>query len=103
MTETEAKTLYEHKPKVHIDDPEFGLVVSCAVRYGLGRMTYIVAAITDYIIPLVPYMDLQTLYCMNRDITSHAETNDLGMKCDAEHWLELRTAIQREIDRRKAE
>lgn len=33
---------------------DFGIILSSALRYALGRMTYVDCAITRYIIPLLP-------------------------------------------------
>lgn len=102
MTETMLKMRYDNKPKIVIESPSFGTMMNCAVRYGLGRMSYIVGSICDYVTPLIPYLDLNTLYVINADITKHAQSHDLGMEQDAVHWLALRKEIQAEIDRRKS-
>lgn len=101
MTETESKMLYEHRPKIIPESPAFGLMMCSAVRYALGRMTYITKSTCDFIKPLVPYLDISALQNINKDITDHAEMNQLGMDCDREHWIDLRADIQREIAFRK--
>jgi hypothetical protein len=101
MTETESKMLYDQKPKILLESPTFGMMMCSAVRYALGRMTYIVGTTCDFITPLVPYMDMSALQNINKDITEHAEMNELGMDIDREHWLNLRAKIQKEIAFRK--
>lgn len=101
MTETERKMIYDQKPKIIPESPTFGMMMCSAVRYALGRMTYITGTTCDFITPLVPYLDISALQNINKDITEHAEMNQLGMDIDREKWLELRAAIQHEIAFRK--
>lgn len=101
MTETESKMLYDQKPKILLESPTFGMMMCSAVRYALGRKTYITGTTCDFITPLVPYLDISALQNINKDITEHAEMNHLGMDIDREHWLNLRAEIQREIVFRK--
>ena len=101
MTETESKMLYDQKPKIILESPAFGLMMCSAVRYAIGRKTYIVGTTCDFIAPLVPYLDIVALLNINADITEHAEMNQLGMDIDREKWLNLRAEIQREILFRK--
>ena len=101
MTETEAKMAYDAKPKILLESPTFGLMMCSAVRYALGRMTYITGTTCDFITPLVPYLDMSALNNIYKDSTEHAETNRLGMDVDREKWLKLRTVIQHEIAFRK--
>lgn len=101
MTETERKMLYDQRPKIIPESPTFGMMMCSAVRYALGRKTYIVGTTCDFITPLVPYLDMSALQKINKNITDHAEMNQLGMDIDREHWLKLRSAIQKEIAFRK--
>lgn len=101
MTEMESKMLYDQRPKIIPESPTFGMMMCSAVRYALGRMTYITGATCDFITPLVSYLDMSALQNINKDITDHAEMNQLGMDIDSERWMKLRTAIQHEIAFRK--
>ena len=82
-------------------DDRFGEMLNSALRYALGRMSYIVQDTANYIRPLIPYLDNRTLFVMERDITEAAEMNCLGMKMDAEVWVTLRKDIVREMEKRK--
>jgi len=73
---------YDAKPKVIIESQSFGMILCSAVRYALGRMTYIV--------PI-----------MNKDITDAEKDDCLGMDCDAKVWIAFRNEVQREIAFRK--
>lgn len=54
-------------PDIQIND-EFELALGCALRYALGRMTYVPSAITGYIKPLLPYLTEPTIKVFKRDI-----------------------------------
>ena len=95
------KRLKEHPKMIDPSDERFGEMLNSALRYALGRMSYIVQDTADYIRPLIPYIDDRTLFVMNRDIEEAAEMNGLGMKMDAEIWTALRADIVREIEKRK--
>ena len=101
MAETESKMLYDQRPKIIPESPTFGMMMCSAVRYALGRMAYITGTTCDFITPLIPYLDIFALQNINKDITEHAEMNQLGMDIDREHWLNLRAEIKREIAFRK--
>lgn len=74
---------------------DFCLVCICAVRYCLGRRTYMPWSVMSFIKPVLPALDDKTLYVMARDI---AETDNLG---DAETiWTEFLAEIEKEWKRR---
>lgn len=100
MTESEAKRYYEQRPKIYPEDERFGQMMCCAVRYALGRMSYVVHDVCDYITPLLPVLSTHSLQNMYRDITERAEVQDLGMEIDAENWMTLRLHIIRELKER---
>lgn len=71
-------------------------IVISAVRYALGRMTYIVELTVNYILQEIEDDKLSDS-CLNiirRDIK---ETKNLGMECDREQWLKLFNRIEEVI------
>ncbi len=86
---------------IDTSDERFGEMLNSALRYALGRMSYIVQDTANYIRPLIPYLDNRTLFVMERDITEATEMNCLGMKMDVEVWTALRADIVREMEKRK--
>lgn len=56
------------KPRIELDDDHFGCVLNCAVRYSLGRQTYMPRLVTDFIRPLLPYVSDRTIWCFLRDL-----------------------------------
>ena len=54
------------KNKVSIDNDNFQIILTCAVRYSLGRRTYMPHLVMDYIAPLVPMLSDKTLAVIER-------------------------------------
>ena len=48
---------------------DFCTILICAIRYCLGRQTYMPSLVTDFIRPLLPHLDDKTLRVMRADIT----------------------------------
>lgn len=68
-------------------------IVISAVRYALGRMTYIVELTVNYILQQIEEDKLsdQCLAIIRNDIKS---TKDYGMECDKEQWIKLLRKIE---------
>lgn len=75
---------------------DYEQIVISAVRYALGRMTYIVSLTVDYVLKDIEQNKLSKfcLVVMLRDIKA---TNDLGMDCDKKEWQKLIDKIERVI------
>lgn len=90
------------KPSIDLEDDEFGTVLNCAVRYSLGRQTYMPHLVMDFIRPLLPHLSDRTMWCLERDIRE-ADTYgcDYGdPKIDEPAWKKFLAEIQSEIARR---
>lgn len=75
----------------------FGAVLNCAVRYCLGRMTYMPGLVTDWIMEHCHgILTGKTLFVMKRDIDEARARDGLGMDCDVETWLRFREWLNRE-------
>ena len=61
-------------------------VLISALRYALGRRTYIVSCLTESISCKLTELDEKTNIVMIRDIE---ECKDYGMYCDKENWMDL--------------
>lgn len=91
------------KNKVSVDDDNFQAILMCAVRYSLGRQTYMPHLVMDYIAPLVPLLSDRTLAVIERDI---GEADKMGVgygneRIDKPRWLQFRQLILSEIKKRK--
>lgn len=84
-----------------VSDDFFGAVWNCAIRYCLGRRSYMPRLVIDFIRPSIPLLSNKTLWCMERDI-SQARNGGLGdPDIDEPVWLRFLNDIQKEINRRK--
>lgn len=80
------------KPVVRLNDDNFGSVLICAVRYSIGRMTYMPRLVQDFIRPLLPYLSSKTLYVMERDIS---EANSYGdPNIDEPDWMRFLSEVR---------
>ena len=87
---------------VDIKDKDFGALLICAVRYCLGRQTYMPGLIIGYITPLLPHISDNTLRCMEADLSQPDLYGGFGdEKIDEPIWIKFRCNIQEEIQRRK--
>lgn len=81
---------------------DFGAVCNCAVRYCLGRRSYMPSLVCRYIIPLLPELTDKTLDCFERDIAERKRTGfDFGDSYDYKTWDEFYKTVCKEIERRE--
>ena len=71
-------------------------IIISAVRYALGRMTYIVELTVNYILEEIENDQLSDscLDVIRRDIK---EAQNYGMDCDKAHWIKLLNRIEEVI------
>lgn len=71
-------------------------IVISAVRYALGRMTYIVELTVNYVLKDIEDNKLSKhcLTVIKNDIKS---TKDYGMECDKKQWFKLLNKIEEVI------
>lgn len=74
---------------------DFALVVGSALRYGLGRRTYITGAISEFIINNIELIPAGQKLVMIRDIK---EQEDYGDDCDEENWMKLLTELEKSVE-----
>ena len=83
-------------------DKNFETILLCAVRYAIGRQTYIPSRVIDYITPLLPYLSEDVLKLIANEITEH-DTYEGGLgdeKIDRPYWLNFKRKILAEMERR---
>ena len=87
---------------IDIKDKDFGALLICAVRYCLGRQTYMPGLIIGYITPLLQRISDNTLRCMETDLSQPDLYGGFGdKKIDEPIWIKFRCDIQEEIQKRK--
>ena len=80
-------------------DNDFGVILNCAVRYSLGRQTYMPHLVINYIAPIIPHLDSNTLYVMINDIESANSYGDETI--DKPVWMWFLQQLQLEQHSRK--
>ena len=80
-------------------DKDFETILLCAVRYAIGRRTYIPSLVIDYMTPLLPYLSEDVLKLLANEITKYeAYEGALGDEMiDRPYWLEFLRKIRLEI------
>lgn len=69
-------------------------ILICAVRYALGRMSYIVGVVAEYVAVKQSGLSKECINIIIRDIEEelkryHDAGRTLGMECDERTWLRL--------------
>lgn len=81
---------------------DFETILLCAIRYAIGRRTYIPSLVIDYITPLLPYLSDNTLRLIANEITEYeAYEGGLGdEKIDRPYWEQFLRKIKVEMEKR---
>ena len=77
----------------------FETILLCAVRYAIGRRTYIPSLVIDYITPLLPYLSEDVLKLIANEIIEHdTYEGSLGDEMiDRPYWEQFLRKIRLEI------
>lgn len=81
---------------------DFEAILLCAVRYAIGRRTYIPSLVIDYITPLLPYLSDNILRLIADEIIEYgAYEGGLGdEKIDRPYWEQFLRNIRVEKEKR---
>lgn len=85
----------KQRPIERSDD--FYTILVCAVRYSIGRMTYIPGLVTSWIRGNAPELPAKYARIMLDDIDSHRRHSDLGMDCDIAVWEQFEAWLKQRI------
>ena len=93
------------KNKKHTVDPSddnFGAVLNCAVRYAMGRQTYMPHLVIDFITPLLPELNDTALWCFDRDIADQIKFGGSfgDIRIDEPKWMQFHAKVKAEIAQR---
>lgn len=72
----------------------FSEMMVSAVRYALGRRTYIVRDTVNYIKHVLPHLQRNDINVIYTDIIEAESENRLGDECDIHDWLSLKKCIE---------
>ena len=104
ITNAEGKNIFEiieAQPKVGDVEinKDFETILLCAVRYAIGRQTYMPSLVIDYITPLLPYLSEDVLKLIANEIIEHdTYEGSLGDEMiDRPYWKQFLREIRLEI------
>jgi len=75
--------------KYNLDEQDFGTICVCALRYAMGRETYMPGLVRDFVRPLLPELPDKTIGVMVNDCV------------DKPGWLKWEQEVKAEQERRK--
>ena len=86
-----------NEPAIDLRDDDFGTILNCAVRYAIGRQTYMPRLVIDFITPLIPYLTGRTLWCFDQDVTNARYEGGYGdQNIDEPGWLRFLENVRAE-------
>lgn len=95
------------KPVIELDDDDFGAILNCAVRYSIGRQSYMPSLVIRYITPLLPHISKKTLEVFKQDYESRKADEEINgfpmfgnLKLDKPLWDKFYVNVCAEIERR---
>ena len=95
-------------PQIDLSDDFFGATLNCAVRYCLGRRSYMPGLVMDFISPLLPQLSNKTLWCFDRDLTEYLAPSPVPVNCPeptdiTEAWRTFHNKVKAAIEEKKKE
>ena len=76
-------------------------MLNCAVRYALGRETYMPSLVIGFITPLLPELSDKALWCFDQDITEAEYYGGYGHPdIDKPGWMRFHAAVRAERTKR---
>lgn len=91
-------------PRIDVGQDNFGCILNCAVRYAIGRQTYMPGLVVDFIRPLLTHVSDKTLYVFDQDITDQRYIGGYGDKnIDEPIWMRFHADVIAEEKRRSLE
>ena len=98
----EKRNYFEDASRIFSDLDDFGCICLCAVRYALGRMTYMPNLVQVFCMRNINMLDTKTLVTMIRDVTEFGETpKSYGADFDYRDWMRFRDFLENELARRE--
>lgn len=81
---------------------DFSELAMCAVRYALGRSTYVSFSVPQAILNNIELMTTNSLKVIVRDIDEYKRMHDrIGMECDEKNWLDFRDLCEEVVKARE--
>lgn len=81
----------------------FSELAECAVRYALGRTTYVSYSVPAAITANMEFMSTKALKNIVRDVVDYKLGHGrIGMECDEESWMAFKARCEETIKEREA-
>ena len=78
---------------------DFGIICACAVRYALGRRTYVTSVVPSFISSNRQYLSIKELQIIKRDIVEAIEKGEAGdPNIDLPNWQQLVSWIDSQVE-----
>lgn len=82
-------------------DDDFGAICNCAVRYAVGRRTYMPGLVIDFIKPHLSELSDKTLWCFQNDLKERARiTRNFADDWAGDEWKQFQKLVYEELIRR---
>ena len=79
---------------IKVDEQDFGTVCVCALRYAMGRETYMPSLVRDFVRPLLTQLPDKTLAVMINDCEEQERMNMWGSETiDKPGWVEWKQEL----------
>ena len=89
--------------KIEISQDNLGTLCICAIRYCMGRMSYMPSLVQGIVSGLLPHLSDQTIGVMRDDCDFQRRTKQYGdERIDKPGWIRWRDLLEEEKARRKA-
>jgi hypothetical protein len=83
-------------------DDDFGAICNCAVRYAVGRRTYMPGLVIDFITSHLSELTDKTLWCFQQDLYQRLDEGfNFGDEFDLQNWMSFLEDVDKEIKKRK--
>ena len=84
-----------------VDEQDFGTMCICAIRYAMGRETYMPSLVRDFVRPLLPKLPNKTIAVMLNDCESQRRYDNYGNeRIDKPGWIQWEQEIKKEWEGR---
>lgn len=103
LTRHSTEELDDTTPIIDLQDDDFGAVLNCAVRYAVGRFTYMPSIVITSISPLIPFLNNKTLWCFDQDVTEARYVGGYGGSENEAEWMKFLAAVREERQKRGEE
>ena len=86
---------------IKVDEQDFGTVCVCALRYAMGRETYMPSLVRDFVRPLLTQLPDKILAVMINDCEEQERMNMWGSETiDKPGWVRWKQELLAEKERR---